>query len=289
IGLAKNGSPLVAAVKESSGLTINLFFLDDSGQVNELVTTEGVDWQSGSLNTHKIVPAPNSKLAATWSRTTHAVDGPQSLLFVYQDERNTFQLYNLTEDTWVSSSIPGKPIPASGVSLSTMVVRNYPSQLRLYYQVTSGYLVGADWLSLPQFADTLKNNSALVYGRSSGWNLNEDDLHGQFGLEAPITSFPFGDSRSWTLAYGNVTGLPDLVDVFMSGSGGVKAVEWINGPRGYQTVHQPTEMNAVQNYSSLASHAWGSLYALQRGQITEFKVDRNDHTQWVAQGQSVAP
>lgn len=135
-------------------MVINLFFLDDTGQVNEMVTTDGVNWQSGSLNTHKIFPASSSNLAATWSRTTRARRGPQSLQFVYQDRRDAFQLYNSTDDTWVSSSVPGHPIAASGVTLTTMDVDNYPSQLRLYYQLASGNLVGVDWLSPAQYADT---------------------------------------------------------------------------------------------------------------------------------------
>lgn len=78
-------------------------------------------------------------------------------------DANHFQLYNSTEDTWVSSSIPGHPIAASGVSLSTEVVRDYPSQLRLFYQIASGNLVVADWLSLQQFNDASTVASILPH------------------------------------------------------------------------------------------------------------------------------
>jgi hypothetical protein len=45
-------------------------------------------------------------------------------------------------------------------------------------------------------------------------------------MEAPITSFPNGRGPSnGTLIYGNVTQLPDLLDILMSGTGGVTAVE----------------------------------------------------------------
>lgn len=147
-----------------------------------------------------------------------------------------------------------------------------------------------------------------MYGRSSGWNLNEDELHGQFGLEAPITSFAFGGSPSPILAYGNVTGMPQLVDILMSGSAGVTAVGWlvrnilhvsifllkhhyirVNGLSGYQKAHKLSSTNDVQNYTSLASHAWGSLYALRNGGITEFTLDNTDVTRWNIQGQSVTP
>jgi len=48
-------------------------------------------------------------------------------------------------------------------------------------------------------------------------------------------------------------------------------------------------MNAVQNYSSLASHGWGSLYALQDGAIVEFVVQYGDFRQWNALHQTVTP
>lgn len=152
ISLAMDGSPLAAAVKGNSVVstgqdtnttdlsycgkvlknrTINLFFLDDSGQVKELVNINGGHWQPVSLNTQHIFLASSSKLAATWSQNHPRTDDPQSLLFVYQDERNVFQSYNSTNDTWVSYGIPGHPIAASGVSLSTLTMRDYPSQLRL--------------------------------------------------------------------------------------------------------------------------------------------------------------
>lgn len=131
-----------------------------------------------------------------------------------------------------------------------MCVGNFPDQLRLYYQVASGNLVVADWLSFTQFDYTCtvasiyhifelvpyllliywlldKTNSTQVLGRSSGWNLNEDILLGQFGMEAPITSFANGQVPSdGQLVYGNVTMLPSLIDILMSGTGGVTAVEW---------------------------------------------------------------
>ena len=35
---------------------------------------------------------------------------------------------------------------------------------------------------------------------------------------------------------------------------------------------------AVQNFSSMASHAWGSLYAMEDGVLTEYTIDPNDST-----------
>lgn len=146
-------------------MTINLFFLHKSGQLNELYTTDGANWHDGTLNTQQqIFPKSSSKLAATWADNHHGNDLP-SLLLVYQDDDNHFRLYNSTGDTWVPSIIPGHPIAASGVSLSTMFVGNFPDQLRLYYQVASGNLVVADWLSFTQFDCTCTVASILPYLR----------------------------------------------------------------------------------------------------------------------------
>jgi len=144
-------------------MTINLFFLQNSGQLNELYTTDGANWHDGTLNTQQpIFPKSSSKLAATWV-DNYPGDDLRSLLLVYQDADNHFRLYNSTDDRWVLSTIPGHPIAASGVSLSVMLVGNYPDQLRLYYQIASGNLVVADWLSPTQFDVVCTIASILPY------------------------------------------------------------------------------------------------------------------------------
>lgn len=60
-------------------------------------------------------------------------------------------------------------------------------------------------------------------------------------------------------------------------------------PHTYQKAYKPPEMKAVQNYTSLASHAGGSVYALQDGKIAEFTLQTSDYGQWNLQGRSVTP
>ena len=194
------------------------------------------------MNAHTIIPAPSSKIAATCTR-----DITPALLFVYQDEKNIFNVYNSTEDT--ITSIPCNPIASSGVSLSFVQLDHYPNQLRLYYQIASGNLVAAEWVSPPQFADARtyilyvsflllcpctsdrtgleRYDPSGVSGNSAGWNLYETRPLGQFDMTAPVASFPFSTTADWVESYGNVTGLPYLVAAAMSGSSGLTMVEWL--------------------------------------------------------------
>lgn len=171
LGLAKNGTPISAIVAWSQevknpqnqrqmpffliadtvmkkGFIINLYFLHESGKVKELVSLDGLKWEAGSLSTKNVIPAPSSKLAST--RAGNSNGGPESLLFVFQDDQNTFRLYNSTNSVWVDSKLPANPINASGVSLIRLTIKEYPDQLRLYYQTAAGNLVAADWVSLEQ-------------------------------------------------------------------------------------------------------------------------------------------
>lgn len=119
---------------------------------------DGLRWEAGSLSTKNIIPAPSSKLAA--ARASNHDGRPESLLFVFQDDQNAFRLYDSTGNVWVDSKIPANPIPASGVSLSRFKMKEYPEQLRLYYQTAPGNLVAADWVSLTQLRAA--NASELV-------------------------------------------------------------------------------------------------------------------------------
>lgn len=145
-------------------ITINLFSVDDSGYINEWTYTSlGGNWQPGSLNTHAIVPANSSKLTATWSNnngpSTCTAKYCRSLLFLYQDDKNQLQLCNSTSDAWTFSSVAANPIAGSGVSLSHLTEAKYPAQLRLFYQISSGSLVAADWVSGAQLTGESKHPS----------------------------------------------------------------------------------------------------------------------------------
>lgn len=140
---------------------INLFAIDDSGHINEwvLTNTAGNDWQTGTLNSHDIIPANASKISATWTMTNGqavCTVNCMSLLLLYQDDKDQFQLCNATSKAWNFSSVNANPIAGSGVSLTTVIEAKYPAQLRLFYQIGSGSLVAADWVSGAQLAGESK-------------------------------------------------------------------------------------------------------------------------------------
>ncbi|MCJ1244037.1 hypothetical protein MMC30_001234 [Trapelia coarctata] len=287
IGLARNGTPLAAVMgSDPSGLiTIHLFSVDDSGQVNEWIWTSlNNEWQRGSLNTHPIVPANSSKLAATWAPnnglSTCTAKYCKSLLFVYQDDKNQFQLCNLTSDAWAFSSINANAIAGSGVSLTKLSEAIYPAQLRLFYQIGSGSMVAADWVSGAQLA------GENIAGKFSGWNLNENTpLSPPSTSPLPITSFPFG-STSPVVSYGDIQGgFPSIVDVLISGPTGITEVAWLpnNTSTSYKSASTPQVFNKIQNFSSVASHGWGGFYAIQNGTLMEFALDGGNYT-WSLKG-----
>lgn len=140
--------PFFMLIQYGKGIIVNLYFLHESGKVLEFVSLDGLRWEAGSLSTKNIVPAPSSKLAA--ARASNHDGGLESLLLVFQDDQNVFRWYNSTENIWVDSKIPANPIPGSGVSISRLKMKEYPEQLRLYYQTAPGDLVAADWVSLAQ-------------------------------------------------------------------------------------------------------------------------------------------
>ena len=99
-----------------------------------------------------------------------------------------------------------------------------PSQLSLWYQLDSGNLARARWLTTAQLEESdTPVDSGYRYGNTThaGWNTHEADPLGAFEKGAPLTSFVFGRS-----AHGNVTGLPTLIECLMSGSSGVITTEW---------------------------------------------------------------
>lgn len=141
--------------------SINLYSIDIAGQANEWVTTDGLNWKNGSLSTQRIFPANNSNLAATWTANNgghlcRTDCPPWSVLLAYQNKKSQFQLGNSTSDTWAFSNVPINAIPGSGVSLSSLGQWPNPSQLRLFYQISSGNLVAADWVSDIQISSQSK-------------------------------------------------------------------------------------------------------------------------------------
>ncbi|MCJ1406280.1 hypothetical protein MMC19_000345, partial [Ptychographa xylographoides] len=271
------------------GVSISLFYVGSLGYINEWTSTDGLNWQKGLLDSHSVIPAKTSSLAATYALNYGLANpnvcqscSPASLLFVYEDTKNNFQLCNRTGATdWTFSAIPTNPIAGSGVGLVAIKEDQYPYQLRLFYQTKTGNaLVAADWVSGDQISGSGLSNASV------GWNLNEKTALTQFDHGAMVSSFCFGLSGDDVQSYGAVSGLPYLVDVLTSGSTGVTAVAWFpNGDATYSTPYKPSVMDTVQNYSSIASHAWGSLYAMENGYLTEF-VTAGDNN-WNTKGQVI--
>lgn len=203
------------------------------------------------MTTKNIIPAPSSKLAC--ARASNQEGGPESLLFVFQDDQNTFRLYNSTSNVWVDSKIPANPINASGVSLLKLTTKEYPDQLRLYYQTAPGNLVAAEWISLAQlqaasesiafflclslFPVYYRFNQLLdVTSKYPGWNLNEDTLLSNFEMEAQLTSLAWENNRIAVDVYGKVTNFPVFVCILTSGSKSLAVVNWFVADLHYQSI-----------------------------------------------------
>ncbi|MCJ1246601.1 hypothetical protein MMC30_003810 [Trapelia coarctata] len=275
LAVARDRTPLaVAANSRSAPITFSLFFLNPVGQVNEIVSTDGMSWQNGSLNTQDILPANYTSLAAAFARNVPCQDCPSSLLFVYQDSDDKFRLWNSTEDGWANYTIPANPIAGSGVSLSPISVDEQPDELRLFYQIASGDVVNADWVSPSQLSAA---DPTLVHGAVPGWNIYEKDprhSHGILDMTAPISSFVYSQSPQPVQNYGNVTGLPILVGCLVSGTSGITTTEWyplVSDEYSVPSIQPP--MANVMNYSAIASHSSGSAYAVQDGGIVEFVIN----------------
>ncbi len=133
-------------------------------------------------------------------------------------------------------------------------MKKYPEQLRLYYQTAPGNLVAADWVSLTQlrvanaselvslllcfslFLPVDRLNQLLgVPGKRPGWNLNEDVPLSEFDMEAQLTSFTWGGSKTSVGAYGTFTGFPTFAGVLTSGSKGLAVINWFVADQHYQS------------------------------------------------------
>ncbi|MCJ1471507.1 hypothetical protein MMC13_000147 [Lambiella insularis] len=264
LGTAKNQTPIAAAgVGSGDGITINLFALSESGQLIDWSTTDGSTWKNGTLASQNIQPANFSNLASSW---TGLFDN-SSLLLVYQDTDSQFHLGNRTSDSWTFQSIPGNPVAGSGISLTMISQLQYAFQQRLFYQLESGNLVAADWVSGFQIAD------ADISGKSAGWNLNEGSPLATLDMLAPITSFSYGASvNTSNPSYGEFAGLPTVVDVLAPGSPGLTQVAWYPSLGHYNSSMTARGISGVQNYTSVATHAWGGAYVLQDGSVTEWTL-----------------
>lgn len=139
-----------------------MFAVDASGQIVDWMTTDGTNWQNGSLASHSVRPANSSNLAASWSGN---MDN-SSLLLVYQDDAAHLQLCNLTSGEWTFSALPSNAIAGTGLAMNAVLEDQYVGQQRLFYQTGPGYLVAADWVSEAQIAALAGNVDARALGMS---------------------------------------------------------------------------------------------------------------------------
>lgn len=70
-----------------------------------------------------------------------------------------------------------------------------------------------------------------VMGKLPGWNLNEDIPLSKFDMEAQLTSFTWGSTRSSVDAYGSVKAFPAFVGILTSGS----VINWFVADMHYQS------------------------------------------------------
>ncbi|KAL8730662.1 MAG: hypothetical protein Q9181_004590 [Wetmoreana brouardii] len=273
---AKKGSPIAAAVagNSTSPFQLNIYYINVKGHVVELYTKDGQFWQNGELIGEDIIPAPNSSLAATWSKTDHnsCKDCWQhTILLAYQDSD-----YKL----WVSNSTgaphpvltPLEAHPSSGTGLAFQSVWHSQGStgIRLYYQKGTDSLITIDYEDSVYGAQATSN-------KAWNWTQHEDSRVGSIAGGAKLASFSSGDDTE--------TGDVLFQHTLSSGSRGVK-VAWLGGGsntgKGWQT-DTPEVMKNVQAYSPLAANADRQVYALEDGVVKAFVMSQSDLT-WSLDG-----
>ena len=124
-----------------------------------------------------------------------------------------------------------------------------------------------------------------VPGVSAGWNLHESTHLASFPPTAPIAAFVFGATSNAIQNYTDEAGFPLLVNALTSGSEGVTSVAWYpDGNNSWAAATRPPSLNAANNNSALAAHAWGSAYAMEGDQLVEYSCQAYDNGQWLKKG-----
>lgn len=152
VGKAKSGSAIAAAVTgpPSWPFQINLYWINEAGNIDEWYTTDGVTWQSGGLLSSNISPSSISALSTIWHRAPNCPLCPNTRLLVYQDTSNKFNLGNASTDGWNWTVLNANPIPGSGAAFTlTQEPADVISGIQLFYQTASGNLVSNDWSDPP--------------------------------------------------------------------------------------------------------------------------------------------
>ena len=118
-----------------------------------------------------------------------------------------------------------------------------------------------------------------------GWNLHESTSLASFPPTAPVAAFVFGGNNVEVQSYTDEAGFPLLVNALASGSKGATSVPWYpDGNNTWAPAYQPPYLNAANNLSALAAHAWGSAYAMVGDELMEFSIQAYDHGPWTELG-----
>jgi len=169
LGMAKNGTPIAVAVTAppdsdsfvssiircesitnwNSLQKMNVHYLNETNNLREWFTTNGVTWSDGNLNSQNIVASDTSALSSVWHAHDSCVGCSNTLLVVYQDSSATVNLGNLTSSGWIWSALNTNAVVGSGMSLDMMWSNNSLTSLRLYYQTSNAasnlHLCSLNW------------------------------------------------------------------------------------------------------------------------------------------------
>ena len=152
IGKAESGSAIAAAVTgpPSWPFQINLYWINEAGNLDEWYTTDGDTWQPGGLLSSDISPSSISAISTIWHRAPNCPLCPNTRFLVYQDTSNKFNLGNARTDGWNWTVLNANPIPGSGAAFTfTQEPADVIPGIQLFYQTASGNLVSNDWSDPP--------------------------------------------------------------------------------------------------------------------------------------------
>ncbi|MCJ1271465.1 hypothetical protein MMC22_011366 [Lobaria immixta] len=252
IGNAKAASPIAAVVTGPPHFRfkINLYAIDASNRLLEWFSTDDVTFKPGPLTDLGRLTAENSKVAAVWHRHLGCDMCSNTLLLVYENSDGKLQFGNTTATGWTWSTLAANFIPGSSLSMNIKWQKNHPAGVRVYYQAENQYLSDLRWEY---------NNSPSL------WDLTGDQSFQMIPKGAPITSVV------WGVAPGE--GRPIWMEILSSGVTGIM-VNWWGFNWVWRPLQTPTIMNdGLNNYISLAANADAHVFALEDGNVHEFKME----------------
>lgn len=164
--------------------------MNETGNLNQWLTTDGTSWSDGQLNSLNVVPSNSSALAAIWHRYPNCSQCLNNLFLTYEDSNSKLNLGNATNDnSWQWSILDANPIEGSGLAMS-MKWGSDPVGLRIYYQSADDETLS--WLSwdkaingmclLPTLPPTF---SAFVHNPKKRLTLSQLLAGGTSAIRAP--------------------------------------------------------------------------------------------------------